>query len=58
MYSREGILDLKNEKYVVSYLGRAQLLLLFILELSAHREQTPAAQPGAHLSPASLGQVT
>ena len=32
MCSREGLLDLTNEKYVVSYLGRAQLLLLFILE--------------------------
>ena len=32
MCSREGLLDLENEKHVVSYLGRAQLLLLFILE--------------------------
>ena len=31
MYSREGFLDLENEKYVIS-VGRAQLLLLFILE--------------------------
>ena len=53
MYSRKGLLGLENEKCVVSYLGRAQLLLLFILELSVHRGQTLAAQPGTHLSPAS-----
>ena len=62
MYSREGLLDLENEKYVVSvvYLGRAQPLLLsscyyLHLGVSVHRGQTPAAQLGAHLSPASLG---
>ena len=32
MCSQEGLLDLENEEYMVSYLGRAQLLLLFILE--------------------------
>ena len=31
IYSWECLLDLENEKYVVSHLGRAQLLL-FILE--------------------------
>ena len=55
MYSWEGLLDLENEKYVVSIfsLGRAHFLLLFILCVSVHRGQTPAVQPGAHLSPAS-----
>ena len=53
MYSGEGLLGVQNEKDVVSifYLGRAQLLLLFILFV--HRGQTPATQPGAPLSPAS-----
>ena len=32
MCSWEGLLDLENEEYVVSCLGTAQLLLLFILE--------------------------
>ena len=36
MCSQEGLLDLENEEYVVSHLGRAQLLLtpatIFILE--------------------------
>ena len=36
IYSWESLLDLKNEKYMVSYLGRAQLFLplaiVFILE--------------------------
>ena len=32
MYGWEDPLDLENEKYVVSYLGKAQLLLLFSLE--------------------------
>ena len=36
MYSWESLLDLENDKHMVSYLGRAQLLLLlafvFILE--------------------------
>ena len=58
MCSREGLLDLKNEKYVVSifYLGRAQLLSRSgYFGVSVHREQAPAAQPEAHLSPASEG---
>ena len=56
MYSWEGLLDLENEKYVVSvfYLGRAQLLSpSCYFGVSVHRRQTPAGQPGAHLSPAS-----
>ena len=54
MCSREGLLDLENEKYVVSYLGRAQLLsCACYFGVSVHRGQTPAVQPGAHLSPAS-----
>lgn len=32
MYGQEDLLDLENEKYVVSYPGQALLLLLFILE--------------------------
>ena len=32
MCNQEGLLDLENQKDVVSYLGRAPLLLLFILE--------------------------
>ena len=59
MGNQEGLLDLKNEKYVVSifYLGRAQPLLLpscyFHLGVSLCRGQTPALQSGACLSPAS-----
>ena len=32
MHSQESLLDLENEKYVMSYLDRAQFCLLFILE--------------------------
>ena len=58
--SQEGLLDLKNEKYVVSisYLGRTQLLLVpaivFILEYLSTWGQTPAAQFEAYLSPATV----
>ena len=37
----------------ISYLGRAQLL--YHSYYLVHRGQTPAAQPGAYLSPASVG---
>ena len=65
MHSREVLIDLENEKYVVCifYLGRTQPLLLsscyLHLGISVHRGQTPAVQPAAYLSPASLltGQV-
>ena len=52
MGNREGLFDLKNEKYVVSifYLGRTQPLLLsscsFHLGVSVCRGQTPVLQPG------------
>ena len=50
----KAILNLENEKYVVSYLGRAQLHShSCYFGVSVHRGQTPAAQPGARLSPAS-----
>ena len=65
MYSQEGLLDLKDEKYMVSvpYLGRAQPLLLascyyLHLGVSIHREQIPAAQSRAHLSPSSKEPVS
>ena len=55
MCSREGLLDLENEEYVVFYLlsGQDSAPPPFHLALSVHRGQIPAAQPGAHLSPAS-----
>ena len=56
-----GLPDLKNEKYVVSLSfiqagpSSSLFLPLLYLEVSAHSEQIPAAQPGTHLSPASIG---
>ena len=50
MYSWEGLLDLENEKYVVSSGQDSSPLHLGV---SVQRGQTPDAQPGAHLSPAS-----
>ena len=51
MRSQEGLLALKNEKYVVSsWHGSAPLPLH--LGVSIHRGQTPAIQPRAHLFPA------
>ena len=59
MCSLEGLLDLKNEKYVVSlsfFASRMHLLLapviIVYLEVSDHRGQIPVAQPGTHLAPA------
>lgn len=58
LYSSGGLLDLKNEKYVVSLSfiqagpSSSLFLPLLYLEVSAHSEQIPAAQPGTHLSPA------
>lgn len=55
-----GLLDPKNEKYVVSPsfipVGRSSSLVLpyLYLEVSALRGQTPSAQPGTHLSPTSV----
>ena len=60
MCSWEGFLDLKNEEYVVSYLlsgqGSASPPACYYLHLgvSVHRRQTLSAQPGVHLSPASI----
>ena len=57
MYSWEVLLDLKNEKYVVSmfYVGRAQLFSSLLLFWSiCPQGTTPVAQPGTHLSPASV----
>ena len=60
MCSWGGFLDLKNEEYVVSYLlsgqGSAPPPACYYLHLgvSVHRRQTPAAQSGAQLSPASM----
>ena len=56
--SREGLLDLENEEHVVSLSFiwaelSSSLLLAIHLGVPVHRGQTPAAQPGAHLSPAS-----
>ena len=54
-----SVLDLGNEEYVVSLslicagLSSSLLLPLSYLGASAHWGQIPAAQPGAHLSPAS-----
>ena len=40
MYSWEGLTDLENEKYKVSYLGRAQLFSKSCYSgVSVHREQ-------------------
>ena len=50
MCSQEGLLALKNEKYVVSWHGSAPLPLH--LGVSVYRGQTPAIQSRAHLSPA------
>ena len=55
MCSREGLLDFKNEEYVVFYLLSGQDLASppsCYFGGSVHRGWTPAAQPGAHLSPA------
>ena len=60
MCSWEGLLDLENEKYLVSlsliWAGPSlfsRSCCYLHLGVSAHRGQTPAAQPGARLSPAS-----
>lgn len=49
MCSQLRLLDLGHEKYVVSCLGRVQLLscsyYYLHLRLSVHRRQTPTAQP-------------
>lgn len=56
MCSLEGLHDLQNEKYMVSYLGIAQLLLSpAILEYLSTVDKSP--HPGTHLSPASEGQL-
>ena len=55
LYSWEDLLDLENEKYVVSLsffwagLSSSQLLALSYLGVAAHTGQISAAQPGAHL---------
>ena len=60
MCSQEELFDLKNEKCVFSYLLPKQdsappcSCHHFCLGVSVHREKFPAAQPGTHLSPASL----
>ena len=59
MYGWECLLDLENEKYVVSLSGiwADKLLSCACASLLTHlpRGQTPAAQPGAHLALTSLG---
>ena len=45
-YSWEVLLNLRVEKYVVSYLGRAQPLLLFCLGVSVHRDELQWLSPG------------
>ena len=58
MCSWEGLLDLESEEYVVSFiwpwLRLSSLLHCVHLGVSIHRGQTPAAQPGAHLSLVSV----
>ena len=55
MCSQEGLLDFENEDYVAFYLlsGQSSAPPPLHLGVSVHRGQTPAVQPGAHLSPAS-----
>ena len=59
MCSWEGLLDLENEDYVVSLsliwagLNFSSLLLLSLSWSICPQGTTPAAQPGAHPSPAS-----
>ena len=60
MYSLEGI-DLESGEYVVFHLlsGQGSAPLLLLLLSSSRRicpHQTPAAHPGAHLSPSSGGE--
>ena len=52
MCSREGLLDLESEEYVVS-LSLMWAGLSFSSLLFPRRGETLAAQPGAHLCPAS-----
>ena len=60
--SREGLLDLKNEEYVVFSLlsGQAQVLSLHSCYFGASvcRGETRVAQPGARPPPASQGRRT
>ena len=64
IYSWKDLRDFQNEKYVVSvfYLGGAQLhsssCYYLHLGVSIHREQIPAAQSRAHLSPSSKELVS
>ena len=53
--SWDGLLGFENEEYVVFYLLSGQGLASpsCCFGVSVHRGQTPAAHPGAHLSPAS-----
>ena len=50
MCHQEALLNLKNEKYVVSLSGKGSVLPSSV---SVHSGQTAVAQPGAHLAPAS-----
>ena len=47
MCSQEGVLDLENAKWVVSYLGRVQLLLFFILEYLSRGDRLQLFSLGA-----------
>ena len=57
MCNQEGLFDFENEKYMVSLSSGTTLLSLLLSSLSwsisVHSGQSLAAQPGAHLSPAS-----
>ena len=54
MCSWEGLLVVENDEYVVFHLCRAQLFShSCYFGVFVHRGWTPAAQPGAHLCPAS-----
>ena len=58
MCSQEGLLDFENEEYVVFlsliWAGPSSSLAPAILEYLSTVGKTRAAQPGAHLSPASI----
>lgn len=53
----EGLLDLEHEKYVVSYLGRAYLLLLFFLEHLSTGDNVPLFSPGPFYPMSHLHRV-
>ena len=59
MCSQGDLLDFKNEEYVVLYLlsgqGPASSIILLLWSFCCYGVSVHTVQPGAHLSPVSLG---